>query len=59
MYLLPADSGELNINLQKMKKGFIWPSVFVGHGEVCCVHVCIKSLLGWCRSSILMWCVFL
>ncbi|RLN61255.1 hypothetical protein BBJ29_001596 [Phytophthora kernoviae] len=28
------DSGELNINLQKMKKGFIWPSVFVGHGEL-------------------------
>uniref|UniRef100_M4BNL7 Uncharacterized protein n=1 Tax=Hyaloperonospora arabidopsidis (strain Emoy2) TaxID=559515 RepID=M4BNL7_HYAAE len=26
-------AGELNINLQKMKKGFIWPSVFVGHGE--------------------------
>ncbi|KAI9911509.1 hypothetical protein PsorP6_009265 [Peronosclerospora sorghi] len=28
------DAGELNINLQKMKKGFIWPSVFVGHGEM-------------------------
>uniref|UniRef100_A0AAV1UN15 CS domain-containing protein n=1 Tax=Peronospora matthiolae TaxID=2874970 RepID=A0AAV1UN15_9STRA len=28
------DAGELNINLQKMKKGFIWPSVFVGHGEL-------------------------
>ncbi|CEG45296.1 tubulin polyglutamylase, putative [Plasmopara halstedii] len=28
------ESGELNINLQKMKKGFIWPSVFVGHGEM-------------------------
>ncbi|POM61714.1 hypothetical protein PHPALM_29236 [Phytophthora palmivora] len=28
------DSGELNINLQKMKKGFIWPSVFIGHGEL-------------------------
>ncbi|GMF09393.1 unnamed protein product [Phytophthora lilii] len=29
-----ADSGEININLQKMKKGFIWASVFVGHGEL-------------------------
>ncbi|KAJ0390830.1 hypothetical protein P43SY_010006 [Pythium insidiosum] len=28
------DGGELNINLQKMKKGFMWPSVFVGHGEL-------------------------
>lgn len=28
------DGGELNINLQKMKKGLTWPSVFVGHGEV-------------------------
>ncbi|CAH0515515.1 unnamed protein product [Peronospora belbahrii] len=28
------DSGELIINLQKMKKGLIWPSVFIGHGEL-------------------------
>ena len=28
------DSGELNINLQKMKKGVAWPCVFVGHDEV-------------------------
>ncbi|TMW55879.1 hypothetical protein Poli38472_008527 [Pythium oligandrum] len=28
------DGGELNINLQKMKKGLMWPSVFVGHGEL-------------------------
>lgn len=32
--LLRADQGELTINLQKMKKGLMWPSVFVGHGEV-------------------------
>jgi hypothetical protein len=29
-----ADGSELNINLQKMKKGLMWPSVFVGHAEV-------------------------
>ncbi|DBA04815.1 TPA: hypothetical protein N0F65_004452 [Lagenidium giganteum] len=28
------DGGELNINLQKMKKGLTWSSVFVGHGEL-------------------------
>ncbi|TYZ61096.1 hypothetical protein PybrP1_004557 [[Pythium] brassicae (nom. inval.)] len=28
------DQGELTINLQKMKKGLMWPSVFVGHGEL-------------------------
>ena len=28
------DNGELNINLQKMKKGVTWSSVFVGHDEV-------------------------
>ncbi|KAF1333683.1 E3 ubiquitin-protein ligase chfr, partial [Globisporangium splendens] len=32
--LCTADQGELTINLQKMKKGLMWPSVFVGHGEV-------------------------
>ncbi|CAK4082697.1 unnamed protein product [Aphanomyces euteiches] len=28
------DGGELNINLQKMKKGMTWDCVFVGHGEL-------------------------
>ncbi|TDH68450.1 hypothetical protein CCR75_005834 [Bremia lactucae] len=28
------DSGELNINLQKMKKGLIWPCVFNEHIEM-------------------------
>ncbi|KAL0591959.1 hypothetical protein ABG067_000612 [Albugo candida] len=28
------DQGELCINLQKMKKGLMWSSVFVGHGEM-------------------------
>ncbi|EQC37589.1 hypothetical protein SDRG_05185 [Saprolegnia diclina VS20] len=28
------DGGELNINLQKMKKGLTWDAVFVGHGEL-------------------------
>ncbi|ETV94452.1 hypothetical protein H310_11781 [Aphanomyces invadans] len=28
------DGGELNINLQKMKKGLTWDCVFVGHGEL-------------------------
>ncbi|RLN99765.1 hypothetical protein DYB28_002506, partial [Aphanomyces astaci] len=28
------DSGELNVNLQKMKKGLTWDCVFVGHGEL-------------------------
>ncbi len=29
-----VDDGELNINLQKMKKGLTWHAVFQGHGEV-------------------------
>lgn len=28
------DNEELNINLQKMKKGLTWTAVFIGHDEV-------------------------
>lgn len=28
------DQGELTINLQKMRTGLMWPSVFVGHEEL-------------------------
>ncbi len=29
-----AEDGIININLQKMRKGETWSSVFVGHGEL-------------------------